>query len=321
MRIINKIKYWFKKRITILFIPHSKKSPFKITISLMFMCISMVLWTCVTVLSGYIAGKNIDYIATKADNKIMKARLFFLANRLEKIEDMFEQTRQNDEKIRNLLSLNTKEAIIKTGFVADLGKGGPTSANMNVLISILSGKPVNLEYSKMSIQTDILCEKYKVMEQSYDEIITHIDKQKSIFIATPCGWPCDGRITSTYGFRVHPIYLVKEFHSGLDIANKLYTPIFSTANGKVVYSGWQSGYGNIVVVEHGHNYRTVYGHLSKKLVKTGDYVLRGQMIAKMGSTGSSTGSHLHYEVYFKGRTVNPKQYLTDYFFAKAQEEI
>jgi murein DD-endopeptidase MepM/ murein hydrolase activator NlpD len=314
MNIISKIRGWFKKRVTILFIPQGKKRHFKITISIMAMCVFMGSWTCITILSGYFAGRDLDYAATKADNKIMKFRLLFLANRLEKIEDMFEQTRQNDEKIRNLLSLNTRESIIKTGLIANSGKGGPLPVNINILMSTLSGKPVDLQYSKLSYQTDMLCEKYKFMKQSYDEIITHIDKQKTIFMATPCGWPCDGRITSVYGFRVHPIYLVKEFHSGLDIANELHTPIFCTANGKVAYSGWQSGYGNIIVVDHGHNYRTVYGHLSKKLVKTGDCVSRGQMIAQMGNTGSSTGSHLHYEVHFKGRTVNPKQYLADHFF-------
>jgi murein DD-endopeptidase MepM/ murein hydrolase activator NlpD len=151
------------------------------------------------------------------------------------------------------------------------------------------------------------------MEQNYDEIIVHIDKQKSLFMAMPCGCPCDGRITSVYGFRRHPIYLVRDFHSGLDIANKVNTPIVCTANGKVIYSGWQSGYGNTIVVDHGHNYRTVYGHLSKRIVKSGSYVSRGQVIAKMGNTGSSTGSHLHYEVHFKGRSINPKPYLTDYF--------
>ncbi|MDR3307031.1 MAG: M23 family metallopeptidase [Endomicrobium sp.] len=318
MKTLSKIRAEFKKRVTILFIPHGKKSPFKVTISLMAMCVFMLSWTGVTVWSGYIAGRHIDYAATKADNKIMKFRFFFLANRLEKIESMFEQTQRHDEKIRRLLSLNTKKSIIEEGLGQNFGEGGPAPVNTNILMSILSGKSVNLKYSELSRQTDILCEKYKFMERSYDEIITHIDKQKSMFMAMPCGWPCDGRITSVYGFRMHPIYLVRDFHSGLDIANKLHTPVFCTANGRVVYSGWQSGYGNIVVVDHGHNYRTVYGHLSKKFVKTGSYVSRGQIIAEMGNTGSSTGSHLHYEVYFKGRAVNPKQYLTDYFFAKTE---
>jgi murein DD-endopeptidase MepM/ murein hydrolase activator NlpD len=137
-------------------------------------------------------------------------------------------------------------------------------------------------------------------------------------MATPCGWPCEGYISSGYGFRRHPIFRIRDFHSGLDIANVLYTPIYTTADGKVVFSGWQSGYGNVIVIDHGHNYRTVYGHLAKKFVKKDDLVSRGQIIAKMGNTGTSTGSHVHYEVHLKGRTVNPKPYLTDLFFTQPE---
>lgn len=314
MKCFNKIRAGFKKRITVLFIPHGKKSPFKISISLMVIGVFTVSWTGITILSGYALGRNIDYAATKADNKIMKFRLLLFADKLEKIKGLLEQTQQNDEKIRKLLSLNTKKSIIEEGLAQNFGEGGPAPTNCNILMSILSGKSVSINYSDLSWQTDILYEKYKFMEQSYDEIIAHIDKQKSLFVAMPCGCPCDGRITSGYGFRMHPIYLVKDFHPGIDIANKLHTPIVCTANGKVVYSGWQSGYGNTIVIDHGHNYRTVYGHLSKRLVKSGTYVSRGQIIAKMGNTGSSTGSHLHYEVHFRGTTVNPKPYLSDYFF-------
>ncbi|MDR1104334.1 MAG: M23 family metallopeptidase [Endomicrobium sp.] len=315
MKMLTKSKTWFKKRITILFIPHGKKSPFKVSISLTVMCFFIVSWTGITVWSGYIAGRHIDYTAIKADNKIMTV---MLAYQLEKIKGILEQAQQNDEKIRSVLSLGTKRSIIEEGLGQNLGEGGPAPVPSNALISILSGKPNSLNYSDLSRQIDILSEKYKFMEQNYDEIIAHIDKQKSLFMATPCGCPCDGRITSVYGFRMHPIYLVRDFHSGLDIASKVNTPIVCTANGKVVYSGWQSGYGNTIVIDHGHNYRTVYGHLSKRLVKSGFYVSRGQVIAKMGNTGSSTGSHLHYEVHFKGRAINPKPFLTDYFFAKSE---
>jgi murein DD-endopeptidase MepM/ murein hydrolase activator NlpD len=269
-------------------------------------------------LSGYIATTYIDYAATKADNKIMNFRLLFLSGKLKEMEGILEKTQQHDEEIRRLLSLNTKKSIIEEGLGQNLGEGGPAFAPSNAVMAILSGKPISQNYSDLFWQTDILCEKYKIMEQSYEEIVEHIDKQKSLFMAMPYGYPCDGRITSTYGFRMHPIYLVRDFHSGIDIANKLHTPIFCTANGKVIYAGWQSGYGNTIVVDHGHNYRTIYGHLSKRLVNSGSYVSRGQVIAKMGNIGSSTGSHLHYEVHFKGRAVNPKPYLKDYFFAEAK---
>jgi hypothetical protein len=120
MKMLTKSKTWFKKRITIFFIPHGKKSPFKVSISLMVMCVLAVSWTGITVWSGYIAGRHIDYTAIKADNKIMTV---MLAYKLEKIKGILEQAQQNDEKIRSVLSLGTKRSIIEEGLGQNLGEG------------------------------------------------------------------------------------------------------------------------------------------------------------------------------------------------------
>ena len=100
-----------------------------------------------------------------------------------------------------------------------------------------------------------------------------------------------------------------EFHAGVDIANAADTLVHSTADGTVRFSGWSHGYGNMVVIDHGYGVSTLYGHTSKALVKAGDWVMRGQVIAYMGTTGRSTGAHLHYEVWRQGKPVNPMTYL------------
>jgi murein DD-endopeptidase MepM/ murein hydrolase activator NlpD len=100
-----------------------------------------------------------------------------------------------------------------------------------------------------------------------------------------------------------------EFHPGLDIANNPDTLIYATADGTVRFSGWSHGYGNMVVIDHGYGLSTLYGHTSKALVKTGDRVSKGQVIAYMGTTGRSTGAHLHYEVWRQGKPVNPMSFL------------
>lgn len=310
MRIFRTISDKLKRRITTLF------TSLKISGSLFLICVLIVSWTVITPWAGHLASRYFDYIKAKTNNKIMQIRLLFFANQLAKAKYMPERIQINDEKIRLLLALDTKKSIIEEGLGRDIGKGGPTPAQTNTFTAILSGNLDELSYSDLSQQSDVIYGQYKFMNQSYDEIISNICKQKSLFMATPCGWPCEGYISSDYGFRKHPIVRIKDFHPGLDIANVLYTPINVTADGKVIFSGWQSGYGNVIVVDHGHNYRTVYGHLAKRLVKKDTFVSRGQNIAKMGNTGSSTGSHVHYEVHFKGRTVNPKLYLTDYFSSK-----
>ena len=98
-------------------------------------------------------------------------------------------------------------------------------------------------------------------------------------------------------------------HMGVDIANEVNTPIHATADGLVTYAGWESGYGRVVVVEHGYGFSTRYGHCNRLEVKVGDEIKRGQVIGYMGSTGMSTGSHCHYEVRIHGVPVDPIPYL------------
>lgn len=318
MQIFSRIKKELKRKITIMLIPHGKIKPLKLSISLLFFGVVMVSWTSLTLWAGYLASQHIDYVRAKADNKIMQVRLLFFANQLEKTKMMIEKVQNNDDKIRSLLSLNSKKSIIEEDVPQNLGEGGPSVAQASALAVILSGNINKIDYKFLSEQNYRINKQYQYMENSYSEIMSHIRQQKSLFMAIPRGWPCEGRISSPYGFRYNPFFQTKDFHSGLDIANAKNTPIRATANGKVIFAGWQSGYGYIVVIDHGYNYRTAYGHNAKLTVKVGQYVLRDDIIARMGSTGSATGSHVHYEVHYKGKTVNPISYLTDYFYSESE---
>ncbi|WP_273079598.1 M23 family metallopeptidase [Selenomonas felix] len=125
-------------------------------------------------------------------------------------------------------------------------------------------------------------------------------------VTTPTGWPTDGFISSGYGLRWNGA----EFHQGIDIAAEMGTPIVATADGVVTIAGWNAGgYGNMVDIDHGSGVSTRYGHASAVVVTAGQRVRRGQIIAYVGSTGHSTGPHLHYEVRLSGQPVNPSSYL------------
>jgi len=138
-------------------------------------------------------------------------------------------------------------------------------------------------------------------------------------IAIPSEKPVrTAEFTSAFGVRSDPFRRGAAMHAGIDLAGPVGTPIYATADGTVVRSGWNSGgYGNLVEVDHGRGIVTRYGHLSKMLVNPGDRVTRGQMIGRMGSTGRSTSSHLHYEVRIDDRPVNPIPFMrsTDYLVA------
>ncbi len=122
-------------------------------------------------------------------------------------------------------------------------------------------------------------------------------------------WPCQGRISSQYGTRTHPVLKVKRQHTGLDIAAPKGTPVKAALAGEVLFTGWQRGYGNVIMVDHGGDMITVYGHLSKIRVSEGQKVTPATTIGEVGSTGMSTGNHLHFEVRINGKAKNPLSYL------------
>ncbi len=145
--------------------------------------------------------------------------------------------------------------------------------------------------------------------KSFLEISKCIFLQKSLLEATPCIWPTYGHISSRFGYRLSPFTKRPEFHSGLDIGNLKGSPVWATADGIVTVANGEGGYGRLIIINHGYGLSTYYAHNSKLLVKTGDYVKRGQIIAYTGDTGTSTGNHLHYEVRLRGKPVNPIYYL------------
>lgn len=128
--------------------------------------------------------------------------------------------------------------------------------------------------------------------------------------AFPSGWPVrSGYISSRYGFRIHPVKRVRIFHEGIDLASPNGTPIFASADGVVTFSGRKGGYGRLVEIRHADGLVTRYGHNSSNLVREGDMIRQGQKIATVGSSGTATGPHVHFEVLKNGRPVNPMPYL------------
>ena len=155
---------------------------------------------------------------------------------------------------------------------------------------------------------------------SFDQLRTAAIEQKDKLAHIPSIMPIDVKeytMASGYGYRNDPIYGTTKFHEGLDFAATMGTPVFATADGTVEEAGWKGGYGNCVDLSHGYNYTTRYGHLSEILVSPGKEVKRGELIGRVGSTGKSTGPHLHYEVRFKGEPQNPVNY---YFMDVGPEE-
>ena len=175
---------------------------------------------------------------------------------------------------------------------------------------------------------DNLEARLRVQERSYDEIFKLAENKKKLLGAIPSIQPVANkdlnRLASGYGYRIDPFYRTRKFHAGTDFSAPRGTEVYSTADGKVIEVSTEIwGYGRHIVIDHGFGYKTLYAHLSKFEIKRGQKVARGQLIGRIGSTGKSTGPHLHYEIHINGQPVNPAYFfhndLTDEEFKRLIE--
>lgn len=151
-------------------------------------------------------------------------------------------------------------------------------------------------------------------EQSFAELQELFSDRVDRLLRTPSIVPSRGYISSEFGYRSNPFTGRRTFHAGLDIANHIGTQIYAPAEGLVTFAGTLGGFGMVVRIDHGYNVVTKYGHNSKVLVKKGDRVKRGDVIAEMGNSGRSTGPHLHYQIEVAGKPVNPRFFMLEELF-------
>lgn len=172
-------------------------------------------------------------------------------------------------------------------------------------------------HSQLMISTtqkmDQLAKQMYIQSKSYDELIKLSENKEKLLMAIPAIIPISVKdlkgTPSGFGYRIHPIYKIAKMHTGMDFNAALGTPIYATGDGVVERADAEaSGYGNHVVINHGFGYETLYGHMSKILVVPGQQVKRGEIIGEVGSTGTSSGMHVHYEVIRNGTKVNPVSY-------------
>ena len=146
-------------------------------------------------------------------------------------------------------------------------------------------------------------------ESSYDGLLSQVDDYLETLKSLPLGKPVSGRISSPFGKRIDPVNKKKAIHEGVDIKGKRGDRIVTTAGGKVIKAMKNGGYGNYVEIDHGNGYVTAYGHMQNYLVRRGERVEQGQVIGQVGSSGRSTGPHLHYEIRYKKKPINPDKFM------------
>ena len=260
--------------ITIMFIPHSDVKALRIKVTSIGILASVVLWF---IGMGYVFSIAVDAF----EYNRMKENLNYYSGQFIEMKKTMVSLKNAENEFRKLFSFKTKESVLEHIDTSDNG----------------------------SIDMETLKDQIKLTMESVGEIKDYLSLQKDLYLATPKGWPVAGRISSPYGYREHPQTGLQDFHSGMDIASDPGTPVKATADGIVSFSGWSGGSGNLVALEHGLGFSTYYAHNRLVIVKAGQKVKRGDILGYVGSTGNSTGPHLHYEIWKEGRSLNPSTYI------------
>ncbi len=229
-----------------------------------------------------------------------------------------QQLQQLEQKAQNIQKkIEELEKIKEDIYNKISSKDAPIMISENDNETAVGGPAISLpetsnEAEYINAVLDSLTYTVNNIYSSFDELSNQVDTISDYFEAYPSIFPVDGKFTSTVGFRTNPFtYSNTEYHSGLDIKVDMYTDVKATGAGVVKFAGYQGSYGNLVIIDHDYGLETRYGHNSSLLVKVGDKVKRGDIIAKSGSTGRSTGPHVHYEIRLNNEVKNPFDYVEE----------
>ncbi|MDI3480839.1 MAG: hypothetical protein PWQ97_494 [Tepidanaerobacteraceae bacterium] len=294
---------------TIMIVPHSGRSTISISFSAVILKIFGVLLVgIIAAVLIYAVNFSISYRQIQASNRELAAKTMDYNKLQQQLDYFVKKTQTLEEKMQGLEKLDKD--------LRDLLKNDPALKKNIDLKQTDDSKEVYILASRSGIDREKAIEELRVMEsrlpeqeQSLKELKNAIIQRNQRMASTPNIWPVDGRITSGFGYRRSPFGYRKEFHDGLDVAAPYGTSIRATADGVVVFVGYKSGYGNMVTISHGYGFETSYGHTSRVMVKKGQKVKKGQIIAQVGNSGRSTGPHVHYMVRLNGEVKDPASYL------------
>lgn len=232
------------------------------------------------------------------ENEVLASKISELENTVYNLTADMSGIMTVDDRIRLIFDLPPIDPDLREVGVGGLGE------NIHPVNSELAQRTWLLEEDIEKIQRQIAFE-----NASFEELLTNVEKKKSVLDHVPTIRPCDGILSRGFGMHNDPFTGTYQPHNGIDIAAARGTAVFATAEGVVTFTGYQAKLGNTVVIDHGNGIRTYYGHLSKIKAYKGERVDRHDMIGQVGSSGYSTGPHLHYEIRQGGKPANPYKYI------------
>lgn len=295
---MKKLFYFSKTNLKYIEIKHFKLKLFTVLSlsSLLFAALSVVLYYFI----GIGSNPDLTISSLKNENQELKKEIKRITESYEKIVADVNEVKEINSELRvtaNLQPISDEERLLGIGGSADY-----LYANLNI-------RDVEVKNLLKSIEEMIRAVEFEKKQTL--EIANRLNSNADLYKCIPAIKPTIGNYSiDGFGMRRHPILGIRRFHNGIDINCDYNTPVRSPGDGKVVIVERRAGFGLVIEVDHGYGYRTIYAHLSKAIVKEGENIQRGQIIAKSGNSGLSSGPHLHYEVHHDGVSLDP----TDFFF-------
>ena len=297
-----------KRRWTVVLVPHGSEPSRIIEVSygvLRMVAAGIGAAAVVALLVGYATISRTADLSQAArlqrENSLLSQEIGELRGRLSNLADTLIRIAQRDARIRVLANLDPIDPQVQAAGVG--GPAEPTPPGAAETPAIRQSHEIRVDLNGLIRRANLLALSFR---EAADSLATHSAR----LAATPSIMPTQGWLTSAFSsMRTHPILHFARPHEGIDVTAPMGTPIEAPAAGVVIETGWESGYGNTVSIDHGYGIVTKFAHTSKILVREGQRVSRGQRIALVGNSGLATGPHLHYEVHVNGRPVDPLKYV------------
>jgi murein DD-endopeptidase MepM/ murein hydrolase activator NlpD len=326
---IDQTKRWWRERfVTLMVIPERTRRVHKVILPFFALKLGLILFSLCAVFILLIGVDYIHVLGQLAENKRLKGENFrlrqdlqLIRNKVDSMEATIERVRNYAKKLQILTGQGDRNAIDLKPPPGQIEEGDslrepaakmPKGKRSSKLVLPLERETPTLKNASLTLpeRVDELHDAGVVTEESLSQLQVFFLAQTAVMAATPSLLPINGWVSSGFGYRRHPYDGSYRLHAGLDIVAENGTPIRAPADGTVLFSGNKSGYGKVVVIDHGYGILTLFGHSSKLFVNPGTRVKRGQKIAEVGNTGKSTGPHVHYEIRKNGTPVNPAAFFS-----------
>ncbi len=256
---------------------------------------------CAGWVGGVWALKELRYRVAAGRHQIHLAELRDIQSDLHAVESSLDRAYRQEQRMRALYGINY---LGNSPGAYGVGGRAYLDANDSALSQGLQESLFHTQLKGRQLRGRI-----DLTLRNFLQIKEFVDYRHNLWDHTPSVIPASGNWTSGFGYRVHPVYGRNAMHNGLDISGNRFTPVYATASGVVSTAEPENGYGNLVAINHGNGYQTKYGHLSRILVNRGELVKRFELIGYMGSTGTATGVHVHYEVVRDGTPIDPEKFI------------